>query len=121
MATQGLWDRKSNRVSRQLWKLHQQPEFIPFIKEKLEVHQKDLNETTYEFVKQQDVKIDFENQINKLPYIFKAPHTLDKKIDVKKFQFGSKIDKDRSTTREELYTVKKIISPEKILLTQLEN
>jgi len=51
-----------------------------------------------------------------LPYIFKDPHTLDKKIDVKKLQFGSKIDKDSSTQREELYTVKEILSPEKIKL-----
>ncbi|MFZ5430833.1 MAG: thermonuclease family protein [Bacteroidota bacterium] len=51
-----------------------------------------------------------------MPYIFKDPHTLDKKIDVKKLQFGSKIDKDSSTQREELYTVKEILSPEKIKL-----
>ena len=93
------------------------PEFIPFIKEKLEVNQKDLNGTTYEFVKQQSLKIDFEKEIQKLPYIFKDPHTLDKKIDVKKLQFGSKIDKDSSTKREELFTVKEIINPEKIQLS----
>jgi site-specific DNA-methyltransferase (adenine-specific) len=93
------------------------PEFIPIIKEKLEVHQKDLNGTTYEFVKQKETKIDFENEIQKLPYIFKDPHTLDKKIDVKKLQFGSKIDKDSSTQREELFTVKEVISPEKIRLS----
>lgn len=51
-----------------------------------------------------------------MPYIFKDPHTLDKKIDVKKLQFGSKIDKDSSIQREELYTVKEILSPEKIKL-----
>ncbi len=49
--------------------------------------------------------------------IFKDPHTLDKKIDVKKLQFGSKIDKDSSTQREELFTVKEVISPELIRLS----
>jgi len=93
------------------------PEFIPYIKEKLEVHQKDLNNTSYEFVTQQPTKIDFEKEIQKLPYIFKDPHTLDKKIDVKKLQFGSKIDKDSSTQREELFTVKEVISPELIRLS----
>ncbi len=93
------------------------PEFIPFIKEKLEVHQKDLNDTTYEFVKQENTKTDFESDILEQPYIFKDPHTLDKKIDVKKLQFGSKLDKDSSTTREEFYTVKEIISPEKLRLS----
>lgn len=93
------------------------PEFIPFIKEKLEVHQNDLNGTTYEFLEQKPIKTDFEKEIKKQPYIFKDPHTLDKKIDVKKLQFGSKIDKDSSTKREELFTVKEVISPIKIRLS----
>jgi len=93
------------------------PEFIPIIKEKLEVHQKDLNETTYEFSQQKAVTTDFEKEIQKQPYVFKDPHTLDKKIDVKKLQFGSKIDKDSSSKREELFTVKEVISPEKIRLS----
>ena len=92
------------------------PEFIPFIKEKLAVHQQDLNGTTYDFVKQENTKTDFDSDIQEQPYIFKDPHTLDKKIDVKKLQFGSKLDKDSSTTREEFYTVKEIISPEKLRL-----
>lgn len=92
------------------------PEFIPIIKEKLEVNQKDINETTYEFIKQK-YSLDFEKEIQKLPYIFKDPHKLDKKIDVKKLQFGSKIDKDSSNKREEFFTVKEIISPELIRLS----
>jgi site-specific DNA-methyltransferase (adenine-specific) len=92
------------------------PEFIPIIKEKLEVHQKDLNGTTYEFLQQKPLTIDFEKEIQHLPYIFKDPHTLDKKIDVKKLQFGSKIDKHSSSKREEMFTVKEVISPEKICL-----
>ena len=35
---------------------------------------------------------------------------------MKKFQFGSKIDKNGSTKREELYTIKEVISPEKLKL-----
>jgi hypothetical protein len=92
-------------------------EFIPIIKEKLEVRQSDLNGTTYEFVKQIETEIDFENEIKKLPYIFRDPHTLDKKIDVKKLQFGSKIDQDSSTMREDFFTVKEVISPDKIRLS----
>jgi DNA modification methylase len=92
------------------------PEFIPIIKEKLEVNQKDINATTYEFIKQKCI-LDFEKEIQKQPYIFKDPHNLDKKIDVKKLQFGSKIDKNSSNKREEFFTVKKIISPEKIRLS----
>ncbi|HNY07718.1 MAG TPA: DNA methyltransferase [Bacteroidales bacterium] len=93
------------------------PEFLPMIKEKLNVNQKDLNGTTYEFVKQEKQEIDFDKEIQKLPYIFKDPHTLDKKIDIKKLQFGSKIDKNSPEKREDLFTVKDIISPEKIRLS----
>lgn len=92
-------------------------EFLPVIKEKLEVHQKDLLGTTYEFLKQKNMKTDFTEEIQKQPYIFKDPHTLDKKMDVKKLQFGSKIDKGSSNQREELFTVKEVISPEKIRLS----
>jgi site-specific DNA-methyltransferase (adenine-specific) len=93
------------------------PEFVPFIKEKLDVNQKDIDGTTYEFLTQHTQEIDFEKAISRLPYIFKDPHTLDKKIDVKKLQFGSKIDKDSPTQREELFTVKEVISSEKIRLS----
>lgn len=93
------------------------PEFIPVIKEKLEVQQKDTHGTTYEFLAQEILNIDFAEEIKKQPYIFKDPHTLDKKIDVKKLQFGSKIDKDSSTVREPLFTIKEVISPEKIQLS----
>ncbi|MBI3194293.1 MAG: thermonuclease family protein [Ignavibacteriae bacterium] len=92
-------------------------EFIPIIKQKLSVNQNDLHNPTFEFLKQQQIKSDFSKDIEKLPYIFKDPHTFDKKIDVKKLQFGSKIDKDGSPKREELFTVKEIISPEKIRLS----
>lgn len=93
------------------------PEFIPIIKEKLKIHQKDLNGTTYEFLQQKPLTFDFEKEIQKLPHIFKDPHKLDKKIDLKKLQFGSKIDQNNSFQREELYTVKEVISSEKIRLS----
>lgn len=93
------------------------PEFIPIIKKKLNVHQQDLNGTTYEFLQQKHIKTDFDEEIQKLPYIFKDPHVLDKKTDIKKLQYGSKIDRDSSTKREDLFTVKEVISPEKIRLS----
>jgi len=93
------------------------PEFIPFIKEKLEINQRDLSDTIYTFIKQQLSSTDFEKEIQNQPYIFKDPHTLDKKIDIKKLQFGSRIDKDSSNRREELFTVKDVINPEKVQLS----
>lgn len=92
------------------------PEFIPIIKEKLSANQQDLNGTTYKFLKQEILTTDFSEEILKQPYIFKDPHTLDKKIDLKKLQFGSKIDKN-SSKREDFFTVREVISPEKIRLS----
>lgn len=93
------------------------PEFIPTIKHKLGENQMNFHDTNFEFKQQEIFAIDFAKEIEKLPYIFKDPHTLDKRIDVKKLQFGSKLDKDSSTKREDFFTVKEIISPEKIRLS----
>lgn len=90
-------------------------EFIPIIKNKLKINQADIHGTTFEFVEQTS-KVDFEKEILKLPYIYKDPHKLDKKVDPKKLQFGSKIDKDSANSRENLFTVKEIIGPEKVRL-----
>ena len=93
------------------------PEFIPIIKEKIGVNSNLMfNKGDFEFVTQKASETDFENQISNLPYIFVDTHKLDKKIDVKKLQFGSKIDKE-SGEREEFYTIKQIISPELVELS----
>lgn len=93
------------------------PDFISIIKERLRVYQKDIDETSYEFVIQEPLKIDFEQEIQNLPYIFKDPHLFDKKVDVKQLLFGSKIDKHSFSARQELFSVKEIISPEKMILS----
>ncbi len=91
-------------------------EFIPYIKQKLQVNQLGLFGAKYEFMEQKKINIDFKSEIDKLPYVFKDFHAFDKKIDPKKLQFGSKIDKNHSS-REEYYSVKEIISPKIIKLT----
>ncbi len=92
------------------------PDFIPVIQEKLGVSQTDIHNTTYDFIEQKTTA-NFENVIKAQPYIFKDPHTLNNIIDIKKLQFGSKIDKNSSAKREELFTVKEIISADKIRLS----
>jgi len=87
------------------------PEFIPIIKEKIGGSDAFMQIET-EFLKQTETKIDFE----KLPYKFVDVHKLDKKTDVKKLQYGSKIDAESNGKREEYFTVKEIISPEFIKL-----
>jgi modification methylase len=91
------------------------PKFIPFIKKKLQFNQTELFGAKYNFIKQNLISIDFSQEISNLPYIFKDFHAFDKKIDPKKLQFGSKIDKN-SSYREEYYSVKEIISPELLVI-----
>lgn len=93
------------------------PEFIPIIKDKLSLNKKDFfDENNYTFISQEKNSYNFENEIKSLPYQFIDPHSFDKKIDPKKLQFGSKLDKNGSK-REEYFSVKEVISPELIKLT----
>jgi len=89
-------------------------EFIEFSKKKLNINQQAINSPTYEFLKD-ELKINPEEEIEKFSYKFVDFHKFDKKIDPKKLQFGSKIDKN-SGQREEYYSVMEIISPELIRL-----
>ena len=91
-------------------------EFIEVIKEKLKIDQRDSDNVTYQFLETEKIDIDFTNDINNLPYVFKDPHSFDKKIDVKKKQFGSKLDNKQHQKQELLFSVKEVISPEKIRL-----
>ena len=94
------------------------PEFISIIKEKIGGNDAFM-QTETEFLQQRHCGLDpqsLEEKINKLPYQFSDTHKLDKKIDVKKLQYGSKIDAESSGEREEFFTVKEIFSPELIKL-----
>ena len=86
-------------------------EFEPIIRKKVNINQLSFDIDTIEFFEDNDSYYSLE----KLPYIFSDPHKLDKKIDIKKLKFGSKID-DSKEKREDLFSVKEVISPNKILL-----
>jgi site-specific DNA-methyltransferase (adenine-specific) len=93
------------------------PNFIPIIRQKLGVDTQEIFEKpAFEFITQKPFDENFEDKIQKLPYVFVDTHKLDKKIDVKKLQFGSKIDENSPTEREELFSVKEVISPELVRL-----
>ena len=87
--------------------------FAPVINEKLNSNQLSFcNESNVIFIEDKEgVNHTFED----LPYIFADPHRMDKKVDIKKLQFGSKIDSSEAK-REDLFTVKRVISPDKIEL-----
>jgi len=90
--------------------------YLPTIKEKIGATKDDLfKNVAFEFIDQRQHNINYAKDISELPYIFKDTIKFDRKIDPKKLQFGSKID---STENEAIntYSVKEIISPEKLLL-----
>lgn len=58
---------------------------------------------------------DINERMKTLPYLFQDPHKLENKIDIKKIQFGSRIDKNRKE-REEYFSVKEIITPNMLKL-----
>lgn len=91
------------------------PDFIPLIQERIKG---DLySDPIIKLIKQEGT-INFKEEIQQLPYQFVDTHKIDKKIDVKQLQFGSKIDVNSPTERQELFTVTKVVSPE---LLQLSN
>lgn len=93
------------------------PEFLPIIRQKLGVNDNVLfDNIRVDFVKQIDVSLGLDARIKELPYTFVDTHKLNKKIDVKKLQYGSKIDASSGRTREEFFTVKEVISPELVRL-----
>ena len=92
--------------------------FIPIIKNKLKVSENDIfGDATYDFITPKRSDEDIARDIESLPYKFTDPHALDKKIDPRKLKFGSKIEKGDNGERTELYTVKEVLSPELLRLS----
>ena len=63
-----------------------------------------------------DFNFDAKKEIEQLPYVFKDPLQLNKKIDPNKKTFGSRVNNAKLENREKYFSVKKIISPELIEL-----
>lgn len=82
-------------------------DFLPIIKEKIGGN--------FNIRFQKTAPVDFKKEIEQLSYIFKDPVKFDKKIDPKKLRFGSKIDNSEHQGVR-YYSVKKIISPEIVVL-----
>jgi len=86
-------------------------DFLPVIKQKLNIK----NKEDFEIIFQKKKPANYKEEILKLPYIFKDPVKFDKKIDPKKLKFGSRIDNSNSQ-REIYYSVKEVLSPEIVVL-----
>lgn len=89
-------------------------DFIQIIKEK--IGQDTLYDSTDIQTLSQEGPIDYQSALSFLPYHFVDHHKINKKIDIKKLQFGSVIDSKSPKYRETKYSVKSIISPKLITL-----
>jgi len=91
-------------------------DFVPVIKDKLSLKDKGFfDKLNIELAQNREDDIDWKEEINKLPYVFKDPVKFDKKVDPRKLQFGSKIH-NHDSVRENYYCVKEIISPERLVI-----
>ena len=90
-------------------------DFIPIIKNK--IGQNDVLKNDFiEVLKQENSDFNFDKKISALPYQFIDTHKLDKKVNIKKIQYGSKIDANSTGIRDEYFLIKEVISPELIKL-----
>jgi len=92
-------------------------DFVPIIKEKLGINDNSRSkETVFEIVKQEDIKKDLKEEIEKLPYVFTDPLKFNRIVDPKTLKFGSKIDNSDYKKTMIYHKVKEIISPEILVL-----
>ncbi|HRR53116.1 MAG TPA: site-specific DNA-methyltransferase, partial [Bacteroidales bacterium] len=68
-------------------------DYLSVIQEKLGLNEQTIfqDECYYEIVKQNEVDFNLEEEISKLPYIFKDQIKIERKIDPREKNFGSKI------------------------------
>ncbi|GAB4199309.1 MAG: DNA methyltransferase [Bacteroidia bacterium] len=101
--------------------------FIPIIERKIRMHERDIfqnasmahadRNVSIEIIKQKPISTNWNLDISQLPYQFIDPIKFDKKIDPRKLKFGSKVDGTEDEKEEEFYSVKSIVSPEEIILS----
>ena len=90
--------------------------FLPVIRDKLRLKQRTIFEdAVFEIIEQDKIDISFNEEIKKLPHVFKDPIKFDKKIDPRKLRFGSRVDSSHYE-RGDYYSVKEIVSPEVLVL-----
>ena len=75
-----------------------------------------LSFETTEYVYKRDISFfDVNDKLKTLPYLFCDPHKMGNKIDIKKLQFGSRIDNNKKD-REEYFSVKEVLAPNIVVL-----
>ncbi len=84
-------------------------EFLPLIKDKFSTVSN--SNCIIEYI--QDDSTNY--NLSSLPYLFNDPHKMDKKINIKKLQFGSKLD-STECKKEKMFSVKDVMSSNTIML-----
>lgn len=92
--------------------------FLSTIKSKLEGDKPTLFHADIRYEKQHLEKVNWQEEISKLPYIFSDPIKFDKKIDPNKLKFGSKISMNDTNGKQndKYFIVKEILGPNFIKL-----
>lgn len=91
-------------------------DYQPLIKKRLRLNELSITgNAEYDFVEKGNIDSRLNDKLKQLPYIFKDAVKIDRKIDSKKLNFGSKIDAT-SSEKEEYFSIKEILSPEVLLL-----
>jgi DNA modification methylase len=90
------------------------PKYVEVIRERFNPSQANLFESEVTYLTD-DTPFDLDKKLANVPYVFSDPHKIDKKIDVKKLQFGSRLD-DSEVKAPDYYAVKQIIDPVNMVL-----
>lgn len=92
-------------------------DFEAIIQEKIGFHKKELfHEHEFDFIEKENLQVDYSFYFKKLPYIFRDPVKLSRKVNPKKNSYGSKIDNNLSKSLN-ILKVKEILSPCMVLLS----
>ncbi len=91
------------------------PEFRRIMEKKLGVVQGGLFEDSgVEFVEGGPAATCFNDDLKRLPYLFRDTVPVDRKADPRQMKHGSRVDSSSDTAREKYFQVKSVISPEKV-------
>ena len=91
--------------------------FLSIIKEKLGVDNPSIfRKADFNILDSTQDKIDYKKDIKNLPYQFIDKVKMDKKIDPRKLEFGSKISNGSNGKRNEYFSVKEVCSPNELIL-----
>lgn len=91
-------------------------DFLPLIQEKVKGGTPMFDEAAIEIVRQENFKENFAEDIKKLPYVFQDAVRFERKIDPKKFRFGSKIDRSPAE-KETYYSVREVLGADRVVLS----